>query len=74
MADGLSQNTIDDCVGDTLHMLDALKGLHRRDASPFRTMSGADGDGVEPTKALAAKVRKTLSELEPNSSIPTPPL
>ena len=76
MVDDPSQTTIDDCVDDTLNMLDALKGLtkHSRDGNALRTMTSADGDAVEPTKALAARVRKTLRELEPNSSPPTPPL
>jgi len=76
MADGPSQTTIDDCLSDPGRMLDEVKSLttQSRNASLLRTMFGVDGDVVQPTKALAARVRKTLRELEPNSSSPKPPL
>jgi LysM repeat protein len=74
MADGISQTTIDDCVGDTLGMLDALKGLtkHSRDGNALRTMTGTTDVGIEPVKTLVAKAGQTLQELAPNSSLPMP--
>jgi hypothetical protein len=76
MADGPSQTTIDDCLSDPGRMLDELKSLttQSRKASVLRTMFGADGDVLEPTKALAERVKKTLREFGSNSPPPKPPL